>query len=511
MANPMPNELMNTVVAKMYDIIVNGDGTTVPKSEDNFFSWASPGIPFDEADFEFLTQGLTGVIDPKSLLVKNPDGTESTRQLTDAERNELLGQDTSRLYSAAESFARIVDFVPDASGINDQMNRINIKADEGTLSDIYDFVLRFSQVANTELTEDDKAKIEKYRQLLQVEREKEDLVTGEKVKVLEPSPLVKAYNEKMQAWFDAALLYNNSRINALTASTPQSVHDFAINAPIYRSKVNFALNDWINNGYKNEFEGIAARIDQMSSRDLTILKAQYKDALERAKITGIMSGSDFYFSALAPANFYRSTGWTRFSFTNNDYSHYSNQTSSSWGGSAGFSVGFFSFGGTAGGSKSALNVQADSSRFAFSFEICQVPIIRPWFKSHFLNSKSWRFDANNPESKGDFLSDGSRPPAAGSMLPAYPTSMIFVRGLTLDFANSKSVYDSVQSSIGGGGAVGIGPFVIGGSYKKNNDEKKFSSHYDSQGIHVDGMQCIGFKCHMLQKAPNPNPDIKSWV
>ncbi len=63
-----------------------------------------------------------------------------------------------------------------------------------TLSDVYDFVLRFSQVANTELTPEEKAKIEKFRQLLQVEREKEDVLNpGTKVKVVEESPLVKAY------------------------------------------------------------------------------------------------------------------------------------------------------------------------------------------------------------------------------------------------------------------------------------------------------------------------------
>lgn len=57
-ANVVPPDLMNSMMAKIYDVITNGDGTTVPKSEDNFFAWCTPGVPFDPEDFDFLTQGL---------------------------------------------------------------------------------------------------------------------------------------------------------------------------------------------------------------------------------------------------------------------------------------------------------------------------------------------------------------------------------------------------------------------------------------------------------------------
>jgi len=511
--NPVPEKLMNSVLAKIYDIIVNGDGATTPKSEDNFFSWCTPGIPFDESNFDFLAQGLTGVIKPESLVTKDAEGRETTRTLTDDERNELLAQNTIQLYMQAESFSRFVDIIPDASGINDSLTRMNIKSDEGTLSDVYDFVLRFSQVANTELTEQEKETIEKYRQTLQKEVEKDDVVNpGLKVKVIEDSPLVKAYNEKRSAWEDAALVYNNARINSLTASMPRDVHDFAMNAPIYRSKVNAAMSDWVNNGFKNEYEGIAARIEQMTARDLTLLKAQYKDALEKARLTGIVSGGDFYFTSVAPANFAKAKGWTRFTFTNNDYNYYSSQSSVSGSGGGGISVGIFNFGGSGGGSRTTMNTQVDTSRFELSFEIAQVQIQRSnWFKEHFLTSHSWRFDPVNPESKGDFLSDGARPPARESMLAAYPTAMIFVRNLKLVFANTEAVVNSIKSSGKASSAFSIGPFFAGGSAKKGGTETHREFRGDSQGIYIDGLQCIGFKCHLLAKSPNPDPGITNWV
>jgi hypothetical protein len=329
---------------------------------------------------------------------------------------------------------------------------------------------------------------------------------------MEESPLVKAYNEKMAAWIDAALVYNNARINSLSASTPRDVHDFAINANIYRSRVNAAMSDWTNNGFKNEYEGIAARIDQMTSRDLTLLKASYKDALAKAKLTGIVSGGDFYFTTLAPAGFAKSKGWTRFTFTNNDYEYYSKKTTTSGGGGGGLSVGLFNIGGSGGGSKSTLNVEADTSHFELSFEIAQAQIQRSnWFKLHFLTSKTWRFDENNPESKGDILSDGTRPPSKESMMPAIPTAMIFVRNLKLSFANTHAVATTLQSGLEGRGALSFGPFFVGGTAKKSLAETKRDFHSDSQGIYVDGMQCIGFKCHLLPKSPSPDPGITKWV
>lgn len=509
MPNVLPKDLMNNVLGKIYDVITNGDGSVVPKSEDNFFAWSTPGIPFEESDFDFLTQGLTGVYKPK--MIKNPDGTTSTETLTDAQRDSAIATDTNQMYQIAENFSRFVDVIPDASGIDDTNVRMNVKNDEGSLSDVYEETLQFSQVANTELSADDKKKIDKYRELLQVERERENLVTGEIEKVLEDTPLVKAYISKMQAYEDACLQYNSARIDALAATNSRAVHNFAINATILRNKVKFAYNDWVTNGYKKEYEGIAARIDQMTSRDLSLLKAQYVEALNKSKLTGIVSGSDFYYTSLAPSNFAKSKGWTKFSFTQHDQSYYSKENKNKWSAVGGLSVGLFTIGGTASGERRELNTKLDTTSFSFTFEICQVPIIRPWFKMNFLTSKTWRFSAENIDLKDKFLSDGKKPPHKDSMLPAIPTSMIFIRNLRLNFANSSDIANEIDSKVSGGGMVGYGPFFVGGNYGHESRERKRDYHRDTEGITVEGLQCIGFKCNLLPKAPNPDPSITKWL
>src|SRR5690349_21616975 len=66
MADVLPSQLVTSIMGKLYDVLTSGDDT-VPKSENSFFSWATPGIPMDAADFGFLSQGLTGVVKKAAL------------------------------------------------------------------------------------------------------------------------------------------------------------------------------------------------------------------------------------------------------------------------------------------------------------------------------------------------------------------------------------------------------------------------------------------------------------
>src|SRR5262249_45399172 len=185
------------------------------------------------------------------------------------------------------------------------------------------------------------------------------------------------------------------------------------------------------------------------------------------------------------------------------------------------SAGFCSFGATASAghseSKAQYNSSFNSAPTAMSFEICQVGIVRPWMKTSYLNSHTWRFDAGNPDVKGQVLNDGGKPPKG--LLPAYPTSIIFIRNLTLDFGNNSGVQNYMQqqdaSHAGGGGGVSFGPVTLSASashWSKNASTQSSSGYsWTDQGLSVPGMQIIGYKCHVLPKAPDPSADIKNWI
>lgn len=512
MAKVKPNEvkpdaMLNAIMGKLYEVLTSGDDT-VPKSEDNFFSWATPGIPVKAEDFRFLSQGLTGAV--------------RNAALTPAILEELRGQDTARLYMQAENFARLVDFVPDlASATNNQLAKLIIMNDEGTLSERYEYILRMSQVMQSALPKETENKIKKFRELLSVTKTKKNLIDDSEIEVTEPSPMVQAYNEKLMAYEDTALEYNSHRVDALAADDAKAVHYWAINANILRNKVKAAMNAWVTNGYKNEYEQIAAFIDQVGQRDMSLLKEEYKDTLNKARLTGIASGSDFYYTSLVPANFMTAAGWTGFSFRETDYDRYIGSSYKFSKSSARAGGGFLGIGG--GGSSSSesgqseFNVHFDKNSFKLGFEIAQIPIVRPWFKTAFLVSKTWRFDQNNPEAKGEIVSDGGAP--AKGLIPAYPTSIIFIKDLWMCVAKSKGFIEMDshyrKSSKSGGGGLGWGWFNLGGSYERESGSGEWSleSHYDSntQTLRVPGVQIIGFKCHVLPKSPNPLPGITKWV
>jgi hypothetical protein len=531
MALVEPNVMLNQIMGKIYNILTNGDDT-VPKSEDNFLSWATPGIPLEETDFEFLSQGLTGVVKKRKLkeITGNGNGNNSADsaatekvEITPQELEALRAQDTAGLYMQAENFSRLVDFVPDlASTTNNQFAQLSIMNNEGSLSERYEYILRMSQVMQSDLPEATKQKIEKFRGLLTVTKTKKDLLDDTEIQVSEPSPLVVAYNQKMAAYEDAALEYNTRRVDSLSADNTRAVHYFGMNGSILRHKVNAAKADWATTGHKDDYERIAAFIEQVTQRDMSILKRQYWDDLEKARLTGLATGSDFYYTTVVPGNFMKASGWTEFTFSSSDFnnsansSYASSQSTSSVGGGY---FGIFGGGGkkTDSSGQSESHVKFDTAHFGMSFKIMQVPIVRPWFKTSYLVSKLWRFDPSNPEAKADMVSDGGKPPKG--LIPAYPTSIICVKDLKLVFSNSSGFAEAEASwkkaSMSGGASFGFGPFHLGGSHGRSSASGERSSqyHYDSQTqtMTIDGTQAIGFKCHVLPKCPDPNGSVKEWV
>jgi hypothetical protein len=531
-----PSVLANTIMGKLYNVLTNGDDT-VPASDDNFFSWCTPGIPIEPSDLEYLNQGLTGIVKQSAVDALQPTAAKAVAAaggaappapvppLTPEQLNALRAEDTMRLYMQAENMARLLDFVPDvAAGTNGQFARMSVQNNDGTLSDVYDYTLRMSQVMKVEIPEDVKKEMEEMRGLLQKVVKKTSLVPPhEETESTEPSDLANAYFLKMAAYESAALEYNNRRIDALTASDARAVHDFAINASIYRNRVKAAMGDWISNGYKVDYEKINAYLEEVSARDMSLLKAGYLDDLAKARLTSAVSGSDFFFTSLVPGSFATSNGWTRFGFSAGDYQ--THQSSSyKWSQSSG-GGGFTLFGFGGGGSHSEMSShseyhgQFDSSYVDMSFEIAQIPIARPWLRTAFLTSHYWRFDQNNVVVKGDQLSDAGSPPKG--KMPAIPTTAIFVRKLQLKFGENHAFSDYVNNAqsqaTSAGGSFAFGPFFAGGSgsHKSGSGDTRqdYGFKFENNTMFVDGMQLIGFKCHLLPKSPDPSGDIPAdaWI
>ncbi|MDR8391647.1 hypothetical protein NC796_10875 [Aliifodinibius sp. S!AR15-10] len=365
----------------------------------------------------------------------------------------------------------------------------------------------YSQVAAGGLTEDEKEKIQKFRNLMVVTKKEKDIVTDEEKEVTEDSPMMKAYKEKSAAYDDAVQEYNSKRLAAMNSDNSQAVQDFSLNASTYRRRVRQAMDDWVSNGYKEDVEKIQAYIKQVSQKDLTLLKADLQDKLEKSKQTDPNSNSEFYLSSFYPGNFVNNDkGWTQFSFSHENMETYSKQEHTSVSADGKGIWGLWTFGGDGGYSKEKSTEKMDFENFEMKFSLTQVTISRPWFSPEFLLNTAWKFKDEMGQKP---LSNG-KSPAKGQMI-AYPTSAVFIKDIAISSSDMSSFHESISKSLDLGLSVGWGPFRIGGKYKKSSKEEQTKYNRDGDTLNVEGMQLLAFKCFPLPKAPNPSPDITNWI
>lgn len=518
MANDVePEVLMNSVLGKLSDTLLNGDGKVVPKSDDHYVAFLSPGIPMLVDDFSYALEGFGGIVrrtpsaDLQASIGPQANGGDVGDDAEPAPDSAMasVGEDVRQKYMRAEAFHAMCDLVPDTSGIVDS-GRINVWNPESRVSSVYATALTQSQVIDVQPDEETKGKIDRWRSLLQAEETKKNVVTGQDETVVRESDLVKAYNEKMLHFLGAAIEYNEARISALAGQDEAAVHRFAINGNLLQMKVRAAMNDWSTNGFKGDYEALTSAIQSVEERSYTLLKQRFREDYARSLLTNPSSGANFLYTAPAPASFARAgAGWTEFAFNSGSFASQHAFSASATRGAAGLTIGIFNGGGSGSTRKERWEGTVDTSTFQLRFLMCRVPIYRPWLHLDYIKSGFWRFAPNNVELANSLISDGKSPP--DGLMPAITTECVFIKDLVMTFGNRHSSFLSLKQSADGKGGVAIGPFWAGGAHNNQSDRRSHEAKWDGQSITVSGLQLVGYVCHLLPKAPNPNPGIESWI
>ena len=483
-------DLMQSLMAKLYST-VTGDDPAIKLPRNKFVSWMMPGIPFEARDFNFGVKGLIG------------ETAEETRELQ----------------HQAWTISKLFDFVPEVGNdpsefIDVSMQQTIWSTTQDSISSVYRDILRYSRVVNLELSEKEKKKLQKFRDLLTVEVEEEDLITEEKRTVTKPGKLTLAYTDKMNEYIEAADEYINVLIDAQSAqgNDPEAIRRvaaFANKSKFLRKKMEAAEMAWIAQGYKNEYEQINAYINQVTMKSMVLYKQDLLRKFDQGMLTSTAEGQagDFYYTALLPGNGARSKGWTNFTYYDQDYESHFNKKVSSWSAKAGFGMGLFSIGAKASGSKTEVASDQKSTNFRASLEFTQVPICRPWFDPGFFSMRGWDldklWDLNYGKTK---VSDGKEKPVG--RLIAYPVQALFVRNAHFKYDEWENHYKYMKKQISGGGSVGWGPFSVGGSYSRGSEKRDFEAKAEGGGIRIPGIQLIGFINNLVPKCPDLHPDIK---
>jgi hypothetical protein len=300
-------------------------------------------------------------------------------------------------------------------------------------------------------------------------------------------------------YLDHAAAYQNARQAYLAAylaaqDTPSGRATWPIVAPTLQLPVKVAYDKWRSN-FADKCEQMIAIMNTSSqnalSKAFNKAKALYDGYGVVLEETGTGQAPLIRRASMLPSDWYSrqsSSQWTSFSARSGMTTSSSSSDFTSYGGSAGYSLGIFSIGGSAGHSQESKHASNETKNMSISFDYTLVTMRRPWLSFQILATGAWNLQ--NLYGKGK-ISTGTKKGQEHSIMPVIPTGFVVVRNVKITADWAKSDFDFLKSQTTGGGSVGIGPFSIGGSYASSHSKQTFTSSFAGASIIVPGVQIIG--------------------
>lgn len=471
------SELAGGVLGQLFDVLTSGDSELFTGRR-HFFSWVAPGMPFQPEEWDFL---------------------QSTVGPTVA--------DTARRVRAAASFATLVDFIPEVTGLGqgkDDAEKATtfFDARAGSLSAEYARALREAEVPNEQISAqalEDIAKIEAALWKTQTLSEGGFEIT-EKV----PSLLLEQYHATRAA-FELALLEQLTVAQAAEAQVSnEAIIKNQTQGGLLKAKTDFALQEWKTRGKRNFVEGLMARSARLMGETMADTIETLEAAIDPTRLPTDELLGTYFPAAVLPLTAIQITPWQTYTFDHNHYHH--QRTKAKQSGKAGLSLPVLGglFGGGGQGSKEEMKDTVDFEKFSLSFELVELPIHRFWFNESILLSDRWRLpDGAEP------LSDGGDPPQ-GTM-PAIPDRIVLARNIRMRFKDASTVVDRVESQFGGDAAMRFGLFSLGGKYDRTKQSLDVERDVVNQEILAPATQIVGYRCRFFPTVPDHDLGISNWI
>ena len=460
--------ILDSLFAKLTDILGAPDTITDVKREEAFVSFTRPGIPIPEEalDFGFVTMS--------------------------ADQNAL-----------AADFADFANEIPTTSGFWNPTGR---KVDRE-----YWKIIDAPQLPNYKLTDDEVERLGKAQEILWKTQQYQDPMTGGAVEVIVPSLLVERYKEYEARWDEAFLRYQTAFQDFLLRKDiePLAAEIWAQQGPVLKKRVERAYQEWASAG-KGLVDQARATVDNLERRGTDLIWADRRRRF-RSHTRDDFQGGEYQLTKYFPQKFWLTSGvgsaWLNFTFGHKEVHEVDKSKKESFGGGGSIGFGLWSFG--AGYNRSTIDTysRAEMEEFSLSLELAKVPLRRTWLDASVFYSRSWRLDPQlYPPSEN--LSDGGDPP--NGTMTILPTALLFVRNIKLHFNKTDETNAYHMEKVKASGSVGWGPFSIRGSYSKETEKRTHDYVEDSRGLQVPGMQAIGFVCTRLPKCPNPDVENLDW-
>lgn len=462
----MTNEEMQNIVQKMYDGIFDSvtkaevGGKPVMQASSTVLSLMKPALAISSRDF----------------------------------RNPWTPGNLSGSKDAAVNIARLVDVAPKMSSIyTDSGNTIT-----QVYKQILDGVSIPAQAVNPALEQ----QISSADAVLFREVNIADPDTGEvRPKRLE-TQLYRDYQDNHATYNTARSLYVGAYLTANETATGRNT--WPLLATTLQMPVRTAYDKWRADG--------ADKVEQA----VAILNTSSQNALQKAwsnakrlyegygailEDTGTGLSEPIVRCTLFPSDWhspFSTAGWTTFDSASSSVATSNTSDYKSFGGSAGFSAGIFSIGGSAGHTSQSQHISSETNNLRISYSYTLVTIRRPWMMFNLLGTKGWNL--GNLYKKGE-ISNGSKTNQDNSAMSLLPTSFVAVKNVVISAKWSEADWDLIKSKTSGGGGFGIGPFRISGGYTGSKSKETFTSGLANGSITIPGVQIIGLISQIVPYGP----------
>lgn len=306
------------------------------------------------------------------------------------------------------------------------------------------------------------------------------------------------YQKKQLAWNSARSAYNLTwaKYNATEDGRnmwPMVGGDFYV-------PVRQAWDDW----QSDRAEEVEAKIAILETSSQNQIAQAFAEAKRLFNDTGIQldgaSPRKSHVVRVLPSDWAdtnATTQWNDYSFKFGESSFSAHSDFTSWGGGGGFSVGLWSFGGSAGGTRSHSHTEASADSFEIGFKWSLVTIDRPYMNFLLFGAPHWKTDL---AARGSF-SSGKRQGQENTKFPLLPTAFVAIKGLTIKASWSANDSSVADSSTHGSASVGWGPFSVSGSYSHSEHDEMSHASYANGAITNADVQIIGWINQIVPFSP----------
>lgn len=388
---------------------------------------------------------------------------------------------------STQRFAELVDDIPNFSSIHTPSGR--------RVSEMYQQLLRATVTADA--TSDPtkrKAYTDAWKFLHQTIVDEE---SGKEREIA--SDLDTDYDNNEALWRQKQTEFFQAFMAAM--ATPETKRTWPMLAPSLAGPVKTAFSKWRTN-----------KADQVEASRATLQTSgveQVKRAFADAQFVfdsypigteGGTSVANTRRSTAMPSNWFTSDNLNRWPTYKWEYSKSTTNTNSDYtkyGGSAGFSVGLWSFGANVGGSSEHFHSDANAEAVKLEFKWALVNVRRAWMSPFLFGLPNWKTDI---APKGGF-SSGTRNGQGNTMFPLLPMAFLAVKDVTVSANFSQAEVDRAKKAISTGGKVGWGPFSVGGNYEHGSSREHVAGTVGGTGFTMPGVQIIGWVNQILPMCP----------